>query len=61
MVFCRGAITGVAGVVSGSVMLLVAEVVSQFSIQSTFNLSLGELLKQAVLTKQVIMLLLIFQ
>jgi len=44
-------VTRVAGVVAGRVVLFVAEVMSQFTIESTLDERFGELLEQAVLTK----------
>lgn len=42
-------------------MLLVAEMMREFSIESTLDESLSELLQEAVLTKEVVGLLIIFQ
>jgi hypothetical protein len=55
------AVAGVAGVVAGSVVLLVAEVVCQLSVESTLNQRLRELLEKPVLSKQVFRLLIVFQ
>jgi hypothetical protein len=38
-------------------MLLVAEMMSQFTIKRTLNQSFGELLEQAILTEQIVQLL----
>jgi hypothetical protein len=56
----RRAVTRVAGVVAGRVVLFVAEMMSQFTIESTLDERFGELLEQAVLTKQVFGLLVVF-
>ncbi len=48
IVFVRLAITRVAGVVSGSIMLLVAEMVSRLALQGSFGDGLRELLQQPV-------------
>jgi hypothetical protein len=55
------AVAGVARVVTGSVVLLVAEVVSQFAVESTFNESFRQLLEKSILTEQVFRLLVVFQ
>jgi hypothetical protein len=44
----RGAVTGVAGVVAGRGVLLVAEVVGQLAVEGALNEGLRELLEQAV-------------
>jgi hypothetical protein len=55
------AIARVAGVVARAVVLLVAEVVSEFSIQSALDESFGQLLEKSVLTQEVVRLLVVFQ
>lgn len=57
----RRAVAGVPGVVTGGVMLLVPEVVSQLAVEGSLDEGLHELLEQAVLPEQVIRLLVILQ
>jgi hypothetical protein len=59
--FRCGAVAGVDRVVAGSVVLLVAEVMRQLSVEGAFDERFSELLEQSVLTKQVIGLLVILE
>jgi hypothetical protein len=57
----RSAVTRVAGVVAGRIMLLVAKVVGEFAIKGALDQCFGELLKKPVLAKQVFRLLVVLQ
>jgi hypothetical protein len=50
----------VAGVVTGRVVLLVAEMMGEFSVECALDQSFGQLLKQAILTKKVFRLPVVF-
>jgi hypothetical protein len=52
----RRAVPGVAGVIVGGVLLLIAEVVRQLAVEGSLDEGFRELLKEPVLTEQVIRL-----